>query len=76
MRRKILGRSFTLAMLGSLISSLTVLAQTPSVEERLTKTETAVAGAQMSGDNAWMLVCCALVLMMTGFILMMELVFL
>lgn len=66
MRRKILGRSFTLAMLGSLISSLTVLAQTPSVEERLTKTETALAGAQMSGDNAWMLVCCALVLMMTG----------
>lgn len=66
MRRKILRRSFALAMLGSLISSLTVLAQTPSVEERLTKTETAVAGAQMSGDNAWMLVCCALVLMMTG----------
>ncbi|MBS1790157.1 MAG: ammonium transporter [Acidobacteria bacterium] len=53
-------------MLGSLISSLTVLAQTPSVEERLTKTEAAATGAQMSGDNAWMLVCCALVLMMTG----------
>ena len=55
-----------LAILGSLITSLTVLAQTPSVEERLTKAEAAVAGAQLSGDNAWMLVCCALVLMMTG----------
>jgi Amt family ammonium transporter len=37
-----------------------------SVEERLAKAEAAAAGAQSSGDNAWMLVSCALVLMMTG----------
>ena len=44
----------------------TVMAQTPSVEERLAKAEAAVTNAQMAGDNAWMLVCSALVLMMTG----------
>ena len=66
MRTTFMRRSLVLAILGSLITSLTVLAQTPSVEERLTKAEAAVAGAQLSGDNAWMLVCCALVLMMTG----------
>jgi Amt family ammonium transporter len=51
------------ALLGSLTLPLAALAQTPaptpSVDERL-------ASAQMAGDNAWMLVCCALVLMMTG----------
>ncbi|MDX2032967.1 MAG: ammonium transporter [Blastocatellia bacterium] len=44
--------------------SLPTLAQT--VEERLAKVETAAATAQTAGDNAWMLVCSALVLMMTG----------
>jgi ammonium transporter, Amt family len=53
-------------MLGSMITSLSVLAQTPTVEERLATAETALANAQMSGDNAWMLACSALVLMMTG----------
>jgi Amt family ammonium transporter len=45
-----------------------LLAQTPgtSVEERLAKIESATSGAQGAGDNAWMLVCTALVLMMTG----------
>jgi Amt family ammonium transporter len=33
---------------------------------RLQKLESQVAEAQSSGDNAWMLVCAALVLMMTG----------
>ena len=42
------------------------LSQTPGVEERLTKVESAAASAQSAGDNAWMLVCAALVLMMTG----------
>lgn len=42
------------------------LAQTPTLEERLAKAEAAVATAQTAGDNAWMLVCSALVLMMTG----------
>jgi Amt family ammonium transporter len=40
------------------------MAQT--VDEKIAKIEAAAANAQMSGDNAWMLVCCALVLMMTG----------
>ncbi|PYT02492.1 MAG: ammonia channel protein [Acidobacteria bacterium] len=41
-------------------------AQAPGVEERLSKVEGAVVSAQSAGDNAWMLVCAALVLMMTG----------
>jgi ammonium transporter, Amt family len=53
-------------MLGSLVTSLPILAQTPTVEERLATAETALANAQMSGDNAWMLASSALVLMMTG----------
>jgi ammonium transporter, Amt family len=53
-------------VLGSLITSVSVLAQTPTVEERLATAETALANAQMSGDNAWMLTSAALVLMMTG----------
>jgi Amt family ammonium transporter len=52
------------ALFGTLGISATTLAQT--VEERLAKAETAVASAQTAGDNAWMLVCSALVLLMTG----------
>lgn len=47
-----------------IVSYSSALAQT--VEERLASAEAAVANAQMAGDNAWMLVCAALVLMMTG----------
>lgn len=46
------------------LSVLPSLAQT--VEERLSAAEAAVGTAQTAGDNAWMLVCSALVLMMTG----------
>jgi Amt family ammonium transporter len=38
----------------------------PTIEERLAKAEEALSTAQTAGDNAWMLVCSALVLMMTG----------
>lgn len=38
----------------------------PAVEERLASLERAAKAAHMAGDNAWMLVCCALVLLMTG----------
>jgi Amt family ammonium transporter len=38
----------------------------PSLEQRLTAAEAAVKSAQSAGDNAWMLVSAALVLMMTG----------
>jgi len=47
-----------------IVSYSSTLAQT--VEERLASAEAAVANAQTAGDNAWMLVCAALVLMMTG----------
>ena len=47
-----------------IVSYSSALAQT--VEERLASAEAAVANAQTAGDNAWMLVCAALVLMMTG----------
>jgi Amt family ammonium transporter len=66
MKGKTMLRSLLWALLGSLITSFTVLAQTPTVEERLAAAETAVKSAQTAGDNAWMLVCSALVLMMTG----------
>ena len=45
----------------------TALAQTPTAtEERLRQLEQNASLAQSSGDNAWMLTCAALVLMMTG----------
>ncbi|MEP7352234.1 MAG: ammonium transporter [Acidobacteriota bacterium] len=40
-------------------------AQTPA-DLKIAELEKAVKNAQMAGDNAWMLVCAALVLMMTG----------
>jgi Amt family ammonium transporter len=44
-----------------------MLAQTtPAVEAKLAALDSAVKSAQSAGDNAWMLVCAALVLMMTG----------
>ncbi|MGH9880797.1 MAG: ammonium transporter, partial [Pyrinomonadaceae bacterium] len=41
-------------------------ATAPPIEDRLAKLEAATASAQSAGDNAWVLVCAALVLMMTG----------
>ena len=35
-------------------------------EERLARLEQSAAAAQSAGDNAWMMICAALVLMMTG----------
>ncbi|MBA3438963.1 MAG: ammonium transporter [Pyrinomonadaceae bacterium] len=57
---------FTLSWLPVL--SLTALAQAPgkTAEERLAAVETAVSAAQSAGDNSWMLISTALVLMMTG----------
>jgi Amt family ammonium transporter len=53
----------------SLISILLVVplgAETADVQSKLTLLDTAAKSAQSAGDNAWMLVCAALVLMMTG----------
>ena len=56
------------ALLCLLGNSVTALSQTPDqpITERLAKLETAATSAQSAGDNAWVLVCAALVLMMTG----------
>lgn len=41
-------------------------APAPTIEEKVASLQTAVASAQMSGDNAWLLASSALVLMMTA----------
>lgn len=64
MTTKLNFRKAVFALMCGLTIAPAALSQT--VEERLAKVETAAAGAQLAGDNAWMLVCCALVLMMTG----------
>ncbi|HSB08282.1 MAG TPA: ammonium transporter [Blastocatellia bacterium] len=55
-----------LALVAVLGFPLVAYAQSTGVEDRLKKLEDAAASAQGSADNAWMLVCCALVLLMTG----------
>jgi Amt family ammonium transporter len=56
------------ALLCIISGSAATLAQTPgpALEQRLAKIESATSSAQSAGDNGWMLVCAALVLMMTG----------
>ena len=50
-----------------LLAGAAAFAQTPpSVDARLNALDAAAKSAQLSGDNAWMLVSAALVLMMTG----------
>ena len=50
-----------------LVFSAAAMAQTPqSIDARLAALDTAVKSAQSAGDNAWMLMSAALVLMMTG----------
>ena len=52
----------------SLLLPVGLLAQTPAAPPQMSNAalEAAVKAAQTSGDNAWMLASCALVLMMTG----------
>jgi ammonium transporter, Amt family len=50
----------------ALFAPFAALAQSPDVLSRLTAVEGAAKSAQSAGDNAWMLVSSALVLMMTG----------
>lgn len=68
MKIKYLFKHFTgLCLWGLAISPLASAQSTdPKVEELLAKLEAATSSAQMAGDNSWMLVCSALVLMMTG----------
>src|SRR5882672_5398152 len=46
--------------------SLPAWAQATDIDSKLAALEAATKSAQSAGDNAWMLVCAALVLMMTG----------
>jgi len=58
-------KSFSIALLSSLAG--VAFAQTqPDLSSRLSAVEAAAKSAQSAGDNAWMLVSAALVLMMTG----------
>lgn len=50
----------------ALLAAVPALGQTPGVEERIAALEKSVATAQTAGDNGWMMVCAALVLLMTG----------
>jgi Amt family ammonium transporter len=57
----------TLSALLLLLPSAALFAQTPpDLQARVTAVEAAAKSAQSAGDNAWMLVSSALVLMMTG----------
>jgi ammonium transporter, Amt family len=57
----------TLSALPLLLPSAALFAQTPpDLQARVTAVEAAAKSAQSAGDNAWMLVSAALVLMMTG----------
>jgi ammonium transporter, Amt family len=47
-------------------SPVAAVAQTGGVEDQIKMLQDAVAAAQGSADNSWMLVCVALVLLMTG----------
>src|SRR5688500_13756802 len=61
--------AFSLPLLTAILA-INVLGQTTTstavADDRVARLETALTNAQMAGDNAWMLTCSALVLMMTG----------
>lgn len=60
-------RKFLLGIPAFILTTGLALAQAPAtVDQKLEALDAAVKSAQMSGDNAWMLVSCALVLLMTG----------
>src|SRR5437764_10206864 len=49
-----------------LLSPAALFAQAQDAQAKIAAVESAVKSAQSAGDNAWMLACSALVLMMTG----------
>src|SRR5437867_1478437 len=59
-------RFLTISVVFFFSSAGMALAQAPDPAVKIAELEKKVADAQMAGDNAWMLVSCALVLMMTG----------
>src|SRR5579871_4838775 len=64
MNKKVIG-SFLLVLL-VLALAAPVWGRGASTDSRIAKLEQQVADARSAGDNAWMLTCAALVLMMTG----------
>lgn len=62
-KERIIGHAVSV-LSAAMLAVFPAAAQT--VEERLATAEAAIGNAQTAGDNAWMLVCSALVLMMTG----------
>lgn len=63
---KRLGTAFCLTGVICFALPVVAFAQEAATGDRLKKLEDAAAASQASADNAWMLVCCALVLLMTG----------
>lgn len=60
-----LNRKFMVLVGFVLALSKSTFAQEVAVNEQLAKLETAINAAQSNADNAWMLICAALVLLMT-----------
>jgi ammonium transporter, Amt family len=58
--------SFLAGGLFAIAFPLAAYAQTSDANDQISKLRDAVASAQTSADNAWMLMSCALVLLMTG----------
>src|SRR5262249_50899392 len=57
-----------LSLVGGFVAILGVplVAQAQSLDDQIKRLQEAVVAAQSSADNGWMLICCALVLLMTG----------
>ena len=53
-------------VIGVLVPAVALAQDTPALDQKLAVLDRAVKNAQSAGDNAWMLVSAALVLMMTG----------
>jgi ammonium transporter, Amt family len=65
LRAKSISACSVICLAGTWVTTV-AQATAPPIEDRLAKLEAATASAQSAGDNAWVLVCAALVLMMTG----------
>src|SRR5215831_5133285 len=48
------------------ILGIPLAAQAQSIDDQIKRLQEALTAAQSSADNGWMLICCALVLLMTG----------
>ncbi len=60
------GRGIAQSSVPATVAARSATSSQAPVADQLQKLQSAVAEAQSSGDNAWMLACAALVLMMTG----------